>query len=223
MVPCRFIYSLIVKTTRLSISQIAWKNVVRKLFRNIVLMLAVSGLVCLLVFALLFNRIITENIDSATKRLGADIVIVPAEAQDMAEEFILESKKKTFYMDEFLLDALKDLPGIEKINSQTYLNTLDAGCCSIDEGQVIVFDADNDFVIKPWLAENSPQKLKKGEVFVGNYVYEFLGLIDTASLFGQGVKVVGHLEYTGTGLDHGIFMRKDDIDQVSSQALGGYT
>lgn len=209
------------KTTRLSISQIAWRNVVRKLFRNIVLVLAVSGLVGLLVFALLFNRIITEDIDSATRRLGADIVIVPAEAQDVAEEFILESKKKTFYMDDFLLAPLADLPGIDSINSHTYLNTLDAGCCSIDEGQVIVFDADNDFVIKPWLGENSPKKLKKGEVFVGNYVYEFLGLIDTASLFGQGVKVVGHLEHTGTGLDHGIFMRKEDIDQVSSDALGG--
>ena len=87
---------------------------------------------------------------------------------------------------------------------------------------MIVFDTHSDFVIKPWLAENSPQKLEKGEIFVGNYVFEYLGLINTASLFGQDVKVVGHLEHTGTGLDHGIFIRKDDIDQVSSEALGGY-
>lgn len=210
------------KTIHLSIIQIAWRNVVRKLFRNIVLVVAVAGLVSLLVFALLFNRIINEDIESATKRLGADIVIVPPEAQGLAEEFILESKEKTFYMDEFLFDALKDLPEIKNINSHTYLNTLDAGCCSIDEGQVVIFDTHNDFVIKPWLAENSPKSLEKGEVFVGNYVHEYLGLINTASLFGAGVSVVGHLEYTGTGLDHGIFINKEDIDKVSSEALGGY-
>ena len=116
------------KKLRLTINQIAWRNVVRKLFRNSILVLAVSGLVTLLVFALLFSRIITDDIDSATRRLGADIVIVPAEAQDIAEEFILESKEKTFYMDDFLLDALADLPEISMINSHTYLNTLDAGC-----------------------------------------------------------------------------------------------
>ncbi len=210
------------KTTRLSIGQIAFRNVVRKLFRNIILLFAVSGLVGLLVFAILFNTIITEDIESASRRLGADIVIVPGEAQDVAEEFILESKKKTFYMDRFLIDALGTLPEIERINSHTYLSTLDAGCCSIDEGQVIVIDSESDFVVKPWLAEGSPQQLEKGSIYVGNYVHEFLGLIDTASLFGKGVKVVGHLEYTGTGLDHGIFIRQDDIDQVSAEALGDY-
>ena len=209
-------------TPHLSITRIAWRNVTRKLFRNLVLVLAISGLVGLLVFALLFHTIITEDIDSATRRLGADIVIVPAEAQDVAEEFILESRQKTFYMDDFLLEALKKLDGIKAINSHTYLNTLDAGCCSIDEGQVIVFDTKDDFVIKPWLAEGSPTTLKRGEVFVGNYVYEFLGLIDTASLFGQGVKVVGHLQSTGTGLDHGIFMLREDINKLSSETLGGY-
>lgn len=204
-----------------SIAYIAWKNVIRKIFRNVVLVLAVSLLVALLVFAMIFNKAVKEDIEAATKRLGADIVLVPAEAKGVAEEFILESKEKTFYMDDFVYDAVMELPEVKEGTAQIYLETLDAGCCSIDEGQVIVFDPKTDFVVKPWLLDNAPE-LQTGQVYVGSYVYEYLGLIDTATLFGKGVKVVGHLQQTGTGLDHGIFMRAEDIDRVSDTTLGDY-
>ncbi len=203
-----------------SLAYIAWRNVSRKLFRNFVLLLAVSLLVSLLVFAMLFNRAVQEDIKTATKRLGADIVLVPAEAKGKAEEFILESQEKTFYMDEFVFEAVMELDEISSGTFQVYLETLDAGCCSIDEGQVVAFDPDSDFVVTPWL-EGAPD-LGAGDVYVGSYVYEYLGLINTASLFGQGVKVVGHLQETGTGLDHGIFMRYDDLAKVSSEAAGDY-
>lgn len=83
----------------ISLSHLAWKNISRKLFRNLVLAAAVMLLVSLLVFALLFNKAVKDDIDTATLRLGAEIVLVPAEAQSSAEEFILESQEKTFYMD----------------------------------------------------------------------------------------------------------------------------
>ena len=192
------------------------------MFRNVVLVLAVGLLVALLVFALLFNEAVEEDLEMANKRLGGDIVLVPPEAQSSAEEFILESREKTFYMDSFLVDALGEVEEIDSLNSHVYLDTLDAGCCSIDQGQVIVFEPDSDFIISPWLTVESKSELGENEVYVGNYIHEFLGLIDTASLFGTGVKIVGHLEYTGTGLDKGIFVRKKDIDKVSEQALGTY-
>jgi putative ABC transport system permease protein len=200
---------------------LAWKTVVRKLFRNAVLVLAVSLLVALLIFAMLFDKAVKEDIDQAGKRLGADIVIVPPEAKGRAEEFILESKIKTFYMDEFVWEAVHDLPEIKEATYHVYLNTLDSGCCSIDEGQVVALDPERDFVLRSWL-EEGPPTLGETQVYVGSYVYEFLGLIDTATLFGKGVKVVGHLKKTGTGLDRGIFMRLADLDKVSEKAGEGY-
>ncbi|MBU2538559.1 MAG: ABC transporter permease [Proteobacteria bacterium] len=204
-----------------TILAIAWKGVTRKMFRNLILMLAVGLLVALLTFAMLFNKAVEDDIDEASQRLGADIVIVPPEAKGTAEEFILESKIKSFYMDKFVFDDIRDLPDIKQATYHIYLNTLTSGCCSIDEGQVIVFDQDNDFVVAPWL-EVGPKELQPGEVYVGSYVYDFLGLINTASLFGKGVKVVGHLQQTRTGLDHGVFMRLDDLSKISPEATGGY-
>ena len=49
-----------------------------------------------------------------------------------------------------------------------------------------------------------------------------LVLIDTTALFGAGVKIIGHLEYTGTGINREIFIRKQDIDKLSEEALGDY-
>lgn len=201
-----------------SLMAVAWKSVTRKMFRNIILVLAVAMLVSLLVFALLFNRAIQEDIKEASRKLGADIVVVPAEAVDLAEEFILESNEKTFYMDENIFAALKELPEVEQATYQVYLNTLDTSCCSIVAGQVVAIDQKSDFVIKPWL--DTKTELKAGEVYVGSYVHEYLGLINTATIFGKAIKVVGHLAETGTGLDHGIFMRKEDLDSISTEATG---
>ena len=174
------------------ISTIAAKSVFRKLFRNTTLVLAVSMLVALLNFALLFNNAVKENIEATAKKLGADIVLVPAQAIDNAEEFILESKEKTFYMDKFVFDSVADMPEVKAATYQIYLSTLASGCCSIVDGQVVAFDQKSDFVITPWLEKAKP--LQEGEVYVGSYVYEYLGLINTPSLFGKKVKVAGHLK-----------------------------
>jgi putative ABC transport system permease protein len=201
-----------------SLAAVAWKSVTRKMFRNLILVLAVAMLVSLLVFALLFNRAIQEDIREASRKLGADIVVVPAEAVDLAEEFILESNEKTFYMDESVYESLKDLPEVEQATYHIYLNTLESGCCSIVAGQVVAIDPKTDFVIKPWL--DTTEGLKAGEIYIGSYVHEYLGLINTATLFGKNIKVVGHLAETGTGLDHGLFMRKEDLDSISTEATG---
>jgi len=205
-----------------SILHIAWKTVSRKIFRNIVLAAAVSLLVSLLVFALLFNRAVHDDIEAASRKLGAEIVMVPVEAIEKAEEFILESKKKDFYMDKEIFDKVKDLPEVKEANFQIYLETLESGCCSIIEGQVVAYDPEKDFVISPWFSE-PPKTLEEGEVYIGSYVYEYLGLIKTLALFNKEVKVVGDLQETGTGLDHGIFMRVEDLDKISASVTGKYT
>ncbi|GAB4337802.1 MAG: FtsX-like permease family protein [Desulfobulbaceae bacterium] len=191
------------------------------MFRNIILAVAVALLVSLLVFALLFNRAVQDDIEAASRKLGADVVLVPVEAVQKAEEFILESKKKDFYMDKAIYEKIREFPEVKEATYQIYLETLESGCCSIVEGQVVAFDPKTDFVISPWF-RNPPPPLREGEVYIGSYVYEYLGLIKTMALFNKEVTVVGDLEETGTGLDHGIFMRVDDLDKISETVTGKY-
>lgn len=205
-----------------SIFSIAWKNVIRKLFRNVVVGMAVSLLVALLIFALLFNNSVKEDIDEATRKLGADIVIVPPEAKDLAEDFILESKEKTFYMDKAIYDEVVALDDVEQATYHIYLDTIESGCCSIVEGQVVVFDQKTDFIVTPWLTAKSRRPLKEGEVYIGSYVAEYLGLLETVTLFDKEVVVAGELEETGIGFDHGLFVRLEDLDLASPGVAGQY-
>ena len=204
----------------LSLIKLAWKSVVRKLFRNAVLLLAVFVLVSLLVFALLFNHAVQSDLEGTTRKLGSDIVMVPVEAMDPAEEFLLESKEKTFYMKADVFDSVRRMDDVEAATFQIYLNTLASGCCSIVDAQVVAIDQKTDFIVRSWMQD--PKPLGPGEVYVGSYVYEYLGLISTPTLFGHKVKVIGHLEPTGTGLDHAIFMRMEDLPMVAEDARGNY-
>ncbi|MEJ2690151.1 MAG: FtsX-like permease family protein, partial [Deltaproteobacteria bacterium] len=208
------------KNERLSLVRLSWKSVVRKLFRNAVLLLAVFLLVSLLVFALLFNHAVQTDLEGTTRKLGADIVMVPVEAMDPAQEFILESKEKTFYMDAGVYDSVRKMDDVEAATYQIYLNTLASGCCSIVDAQVVAIDQKTDFIVRSWI--DNPKPLGPGEVYIGSYVYEYLGLISTPSLFGHKVQVIGHLEPTGTGLDHAIFMRQEDLSMVAKDARGKY-
>jgi len=206
----------------ISLLAVAWKNVSRKLFRNVVVATAVGLLVSLLVFAFLFRNAITEDIELASRKLGADIVLVPAEAKELAEDFILESREKTFYMDRLTYEKVLRLPEIDKATYQIYLDTIESGCCSIIEGQVVVFDQNTDFIITPWLHEGAKHHLASGEVYVGSYVAEYLGLLNSITLFNKKLVVAGELEQTGIGLDHGLFVRSEDLDITSPGVSGQY-
>jgi len=211
---------LMTATRRSFFLQVPLKNVARKPLRNGILAAAVGLLVALFVFALLFDHTVKKGVEATTGKLGADIVVVPPEAKEMAEDFLLESKEKRFYMDEKVFGQVAELPGIDKATYHIYLDTLESQCCSIAEAQVVVFDPGRDFVINGWLDEDSVRPLKKGEIYVGSYVAEYKGLIYTTQLFGRQVKVGGRLHETGTGLDRGIFMRADDLD-LTQQGVAG--
>ena len=206
----------------ISLYAVAWKNVSRKLFRNIVVAIAVALLVSLLVFSSLFSSAVKNDIEHASRKLGADIVLVPPEAKELAEDFILESKEKTFYMDRLSYEEIIKLPEIEKATYQIYLDTIESGCCSIIEGQVVVFEQGTDFIITPWLRPGAKKHLKSGEVYVGSYVAEYLGLLNTITLFDKQLVVAGELEETGIGVDHGLFVRAEDLDMTSPGVAGQY-
>ncbi len=205
---------------RLSLPAIALRGLTARPLRGLALAAALAMLSALVAFAVVFVSSVNNAIRSTTDRLGADIVLVPVGALERAEEFLLESRKKVFYMDGGVLAKVRRIKGVAAATPQIYLRTLRSGCCSVIEGQVVVFDPESDFVISPWLAGG--RMPEPGEVAVGSYVHEYLGLIDTPSLFGRKMKVSGHLRRTGTGLDNGIFMRAEDLAAITPKARGEY-
>ncbi|MBI5198755.1 MAG: ABC transporter permease [Nitrospirae bacterium] len=201
----------------LNLFTLSLKNLKRKGFRTGILIFSIALTVSILVFGLSFILSVNSSIKRASDRLGADLIVVPVGARDYAEEVLLETKVKSFYMDKGIVDRVKKIEGIETVTYQTYLSTIQGACCDIPEAMVIVFNQDTDFIVKPWLKKAISRKLEKGEVIVGHesLLNIGLGLMDIdANIFGIRFKIIGALEKTGTGLDNALFMSDENIEDI---------
>jgi putative ABC transport system permease protein len=202
---------------------VAAKNLERKAFRTAVLVFSIGLLVSILVFGASFLISVSSTLEKSVDRLGADVLVVPTGARDYAEEVLLETKTKVFYMDKGIVDRVKQVEGVQDVTYQTYMTTIFGLCCDIPAATVVSFNHDTDFIVNPWLKKSLGRKLKKHEAIVGHDAYENFGLMDVSSslLFGVKFSMVGVLEKTGTGLDNAIFMSDENIDDVISRGKAG--
>ena len=68
---------------------VSLRNLKRKLFRTAILILSLGLLVSTLVFGASFIMSISSTISRASDRLGADLLIVPIGARDLAQEIFV--------------------------------------------------------------------------------------------------------------------------------------
>jgi putative ABC transport system permease protein len=207
---------------KFSLTYLALRNINRKPFRTGVLVFSIAIFVFTIAFALSFTRGVEAGMQKTSERLGADILVVPPGATAAAEEVLLESKVKTFYMDRSVIDELSAFEGVDKITYQVYLTTIPAKCCGIFESQIIAFDPEKDFVVKPWLEKAIDEELKAGEIILGSTIRRDLDLYyieDVAFLLGKDFKIAGVLEETGTAMDTAIFMREEDAREQITKGV----
>lgn len=202
--------------------RLAIKNILRKPFRSSAVATPIVLLVSLLIFTLSVNERIGSTVEKTVNRLGGDVMVVPAGALTAAQQFLVESKRSTFYMDRAVLDKIKSIEGIDEITYHIYLTTMPGLCCGVSEAQIITFNPDTDFVVSSWLKSTKGRKLERGEVIVGSTAYEewqLLKIEDAAKILGKDFKIVGILEPTGTSFDNTVFVREDDIMESIKKGL----
>ena len=89
-----------------------------------------------------------------------------------------------------------------------YLSTLSAACCSVPV-QVIGFDPDSDFVIKPWITKVYGRKLETGQLIAGSDIV--INDSRTLKFFNDTYPVAAQLEKTSTGMDYSIYANMDTM------------
>lgn len=196
--------------------RVAAKNLRRKYFRTIVLVISIFIFVSILVSGISFLLNINMTMERAANRLGADVLVVPVGARYYADEALLETKIRVFYMDRGIVEKVKNVDGVDKVSYQTYLTTIYGMCCTVPPATVVIFDQKTDFVVDVWLRKSLGRRLNKGEVIAGKEAYENLGLLDVqrSRLFGVTFDIAGVLEKTGTGFDNAIFMGSENLDDI---------
>jgi putative ABC transport system permease protein len=99
-----------------------------------------------------------------------------------------------------------ELDGVERATAQFFISTFDSAHC-VELAQVIGYDPQTDFVIKPWLIGSNVPEPQYRETVVGANVTADVGM--EVPLFDVGVTIVGRLDATGMGFDNSFFVNME--------------
>ncbi|MBQ8305405.1 MAG: ABC transporter permease [Blautia sp.] len=162
-----------------------------------------------------------NGLDSYESRLGADVIIVPNQARSHGsiESILLQGIPGYFYMEDSVLEKARNTEGVEVATPQFYLASASAGCCSVSV-QVIGFDPETDFTIKPWIRESYSGDFGDGDLIVGSNIE--IPSTRKLTFYNVECNVAAKLARTGTGLDNAVYANMNTIRQMmeSSVLLG---
>ena len=197
------------------------KNLTRRPGRTLALTLLTAFLALAVFGGSVVVLSLRSGLNSLEARLGADIILVPSEAQSKVsfQNMFLQGTTGAFYMDASVLDQALEVEGVEKAAPQTFLASLKADCCSI-KIQVIGIDPKRDFTVQPWIARSLANGLNDMDVAVGCKVEADVGEI--LRIYDQRCKVAARLEATGTGLDTAVYCNMDTMNALlqAAEAMG---
>ncbi len=197
------------------------KNLTRRPGRTLALTLLTAFLALAVFGGSVVVLSLRSGLNSLEARLGADIILVPSEAQSKVsfQNMFLQGTTGAFYMDAAVLDQALEVEGVEKAAPQTFLASLKADCCSI-KIQVIGIDPKRDFTVQPWIARSLTNGLNDMDVAVGCKVEADVGEI--LRIYDQRCKVAARLEATGTGLDTAVYCNMDTMNALlqAAEAMG---
>ena len=197
---------------------LAVKNLKGKPVRTAVLV-TLTALLALGVFAgTVIITSLRSGLGSLEDRLGAEIMVVPYEAttKKSFENIILQGSTGYFYMEDSLLERVKEREGIGQLSVQLYLASTSSGCCSIPV-QIIGFDPETDFTVQPWIKKSSTEPLGKLDIVVGSDLNAFVG--DTLRFYGVDCRVAAKLDKTGTSFDTTVFTNMETIKEMTRASL----
>lgn len=204
----------------MSVFYIAMRNLMHRKVRTCFMVLFIALAAASLFTGTIIVKSIEERLDNTVARLGADIVIVPKEAESDAVERLFRGGLCSFYFDySSAQGVLNNTKGIRAFSPQLFIATLNAVCC-LQPTEVVAFDPRSDFIVKPWLEKLNVKKLQKGELIAGSAILANPG--DTIKFFDQPFKVAGVLDKSGTGYDNCVFMDFETAhDLMKSPILQG--
>ena len=198
-------------------SNLPFKNLVRKPGRTAALVLLTAFLALSLFGGSMVVLSLRSGLNSLEARLGADIIVVPSSAQSKVsfKNMLLQGTNGAFYMNSDVLDQVRAVNGVEAAAAQTFLASLKADCCSA-KIQIIGFDQEDDFTVKPWIAQSYSRELEARDLVVGSDIVAGVG--ESIRIYDVSCPVVARLAATGTGLDTAVYCSEETMRQLLKAA-----
>ena len=193
------------------------KNLFRRPFRSLILIICVAVVVGLQTASGVVEKGVTNGFSHAVDRLGADLVAVPDEYTEVLERAFITGEAALYYMDQSVEDKIASFDFVERTSSQVYVKSLSgASCCSAGNIFIIGYEPETDFTIKPWLTNNKTPDIGPSGLIAGSAFNLKEG--GKLKFFGHEYTVKGILGSTGSGLDVTAFISIDTAYQMAYES-----
>ncbi len=201
----------------MNIPYVALKNLKRKLTRTWLLFAIVAVVACTLFSATLFLKSINNALKLGTYRLGADILVVPREAETKAKAALLSGEPTQFLMNRTVLDQVKKTQGVRNATPQLFIKPTSFTCCFNVDVFLVAFDPVTDFTVKPWLEKHLNRNLADNEIVTGREIPVIAG--DSIPFFGTVFQVAGTMDPTGMDFfDRSAFMSLEAAYKMAEES-----
>ena len=202
----------------MDLKKLPLQNLSRHAGRTLGLAAIVALLTCAVYGGALVVQSLQSGLQSLEARLGADIIVAPAQARTQYDlnEVLVDGVPSSFYMDKAYVEKVAAVEGVELAAPQYYLATMKAGCCAMPV-QIIGFDPEADFTVKPWIARTYGGELGMLDVIVGCNISGGVG--GQIQFYNENCTIVGKLAETGTSMDNAVYCSPDTIAYLIQAAV----
>lgn len=199
------------RNKEISLFGIAMNNLHKNPYRTLCVMILVCVSAAVLFGSLLISGSLKKGLEGMKERIGADLMIIPEEAEHGFEGILLSGEPGYFYLDRKIEDYVRKMEGVESVTSQFYLTSQSASCCDFPV-QIIGYNPEDDFLVKPWIKNKSA---KKGDLVAGANVGIENGKI---AFFSKQHTVAWRLSKSGSGMDNAVFAPLETIKDIFDDA-----
>ena len=184
-----------------------WNNIARRRTQSVLTVTITMLTVMVFVMVLGVFQTVNQGLALSRERLGADAVLIPKYAPVSGDELLFTAAPENIYMPIETIEQAKELEGVAAMTPQFYCQTLALGCCDPgEEARIIGYDSATDFILKPYLEEDSRRQLASDELIVGHN-FEDEDLVGSRYMILSRIfNVVDMLQPTGSGMDSTVFM-----------------
>lgn len=199
--------------------RLAFQNLLRYPKRTFTLSLAV-GLGTAAIFAsYIVARGIQASMEQSFARMGADLIVVPAETMVNITSALLTVQPTEATLDNRLLDEIARLDGVAQVAPQTIYRVQIMAAMPEHRVNLIAFDPKRDITVTPWMNEQMPRPMQTGDVLSGFRRSESIG--EEIQPANVPATVYGKLGRSGVGpFDESLFATYDTVTQLAKPRNG---
>jgi putative ABC transport system permease protein len=197
--------------------QIIMKALRHRLVSNLALLVSIAAGVCLIFSVTLIHFGVSNGLEKARQRLGADILVVPVGVSVDPGEILYGGAPSNIYMPQELEQKVANMKGVQRATAQFFTQSLTEDCCDVGSAiRMIGYDSKTDWLVQPWLKDIAKTELADDEVIIGSGVTAGEG--NKIMILGKSFHVVATMEPSGTGLDRSILTSIDTARRTAANS-----